>query len=182
MDISHYYPLLQTLLTPAQIVGYIGYLIGVSAFLQRSDNNFRIQLTIVNIIMAVHFYLLGPDSYVAAILNIINIFRNIASIYTNNSWVMLFFIIVMWVFGLPGISAPMQYLTVIGTSIVTFSMFRLHNQRMRLGILLSSALWIVYSIWIGSIGGLAIEITFAIANIITIYKTRNTVVNMRAAD
>lgn len=156
--------------TIPQLIGVLGYIVGVSAFLQRSDNAFRWQLTIVNIIMSVHFYLLGPDSYPAAILNIINIFRNIASAYTRNLFVMIFFIVLMWVLSLPTIVVPMQYLSVIGTSLVTFSMFRLQQASMRFGILLSSVLWIIYSIWMGSIGSLAIETTFAIINIITIIK------------
>ncbi|WP_392560018.1 YgjV family protein [Orbus mooreae] len=156
--------------TIPQLIGVLGYIVGVSAFLQRSDNAFRWQLTIVNIIMSVHFYLLGPDSYPAAILNIINIFRNIASAYTRNLFVMIFFILLMWVLSLPTIVVPMQYLSVIGTSLVTFSMFRLQQASMRFGILLSSVLWIIYSIWMGSIGSLAIETTFAIINIITIIK------------
>lgn len=156
--------------TIPQLIGIFGYVVGVSAFLQRSDNAFKWQLTIVNIIMSVHFYLLGPESYPAAILNIVNIFRNIASAYTRNMWVMLFFIALMWVLSWPTISVPMQYLSVIGTSLVTFSMFRLQQASMRFGILLSSFLWIVYSIWMGSIGSLAIETTFAIINIVTIIK------------
>lgn len=156
--------------TVAQLIGVLAYIVGVSAFLQRSDQAFRRQLTIVNMIMIVHFYLLGPASYPAAILNVINIFRNISSGYTRNMFVMLFFILLMWLASWNSITNPMQYLSVIGTSIVTFSMFRLRERSMRIGILFSSALWIVYSVWIGSIGGTAIEITFAIINIITIYK------------
>ena len=157
-------------LTLAQLIGIFGYIAGVSAFLQRSDDAFRVQLTIVNIIMTAHFYLLGPDSYPAAVLNIINIFRNIASGKTRNIWVMSFFILLMWIASWPTIIEPIQYLSVIGTSLVTYSMFRLNAQKMRLGILMSSFLWIIYGIWMGSIGGTAIEITFAIINIITIIK------------
>ncbi|WP_370516533.1 YgjV family protein [Gilliamella sp. Pas-s95] len=31
-------------------------------------------------------------------------------------------------------------------------------------------LWVIYSLWIGSLGSLAIEITFFIINIVTIIK------------
>ncbi|WP_165754918.1 YgjV family protein [Gilliamella apis] len=43
-----------------------------------------------------------------------------------------------------------------------------HN--IRLLILLSSILWIIYSLWIGSLGSLAIEVTFTIITIMTIIK------------
>ncbi|WP_417935519.1 YgjV family protein [Gilliamella apis] len=43
-----------------------------------------------------------------------------------------------------------------------------HN--IRLLILLSSILWIIYSLWIGSLGSLAIEVTFTIITIVTIIK------------
>lgn len=178
MNLSQYQSFIQELLSLPQLIGYLGYIIGVSAFFQKDDNNFRRQLTIVNVIMALHFYLLGPASWVAAILNIINIFRNIASMKTKNRGVMLFFIALMWLLSLPTLNTPVQYLTVIGTSIVTYSLFRLHAQNMRLGILLSSFLWIIYSVWVGSVGGLAIEITFAIVNITTIIKIRRSAVSL----
>ncbi|WP_334326609.1 YgjV family protein, partial [Gilliamella apicola] len=145
----------------------------ISAFLQRRDNVFRWQLTIVNVIMTLHFYLLGPESYPAAILNVVNIFRNIASNYTKNISVMLFFIALMWIFYFFTTPDPTQfihYLSVIGTTLVTIALFRLQQQKMRLLILMSSVLWIIYSLWIGSLGSLAIEVTFAIINIITIIK------------
>lgn len=164
------YPWLESYLTVPQLIGILGFLLGISAFLQKRDNAFRVHLTLVNIVMVVHFYLLGPDSYTAAILNIINIFRNIASAYTKNTFIMLFFIALMWGFSLPTLFEPIQYLSVIGTSIVTFSMFKLAHQKMRLGILLSSALWIIYSLWIHSVGSLLMEITFAVVNIYTIFK------------
>ncbi|MFQ1012796.1 YgjV family protein, partial [Gilliamella apicola] len=151
----------------------LGYLVGISAFLQRRDNVFRWQLTIVNVIMTLHFYLLGPESYPAAILNVVNIFRNIASNYTKNILVMLFFIALMWIFYFFTTPDPTQfihYLSVIGTTLVTIALFRLQQQKMRLLILMSSVLWIIYSLWIGSLGSLAIEVTFAIINIITIIK------------
>lgn len=172
MNLFQGHPLIQEILSIPQLIGYLGYIIGVSAFLQKDDNKFRLQLTIVNIIMALHFYLLSPDSYVASILNIINIFRNIASMHTRNTWVMIFFIGLMWILSLPTLNVPIQYLTVIGTSLVTYSLFRLSAQKMRIGILISSLLWIAYSLWIGSIAGVAIEVTFTIANIITITKLR----------
>ncbi|WP_334328156.1 YgjV family protein, partial [Gilliamella apicola] len=153
--------------------GILGYLVGISAFLQRRDNVFRWQLTIVNVIMTLHFYLLGPESYPAAILNVVNIFRNIASNYTKNISVMLFFIALMWIFYFFTTPDPTQfiyYLSVIGTTLVTIALFRLQQQKMRLLILMSSVLWIIYSLLIGSLGSLAIEVTFAIINIITIIK------------
>ena len=123
--------------------------------------------------MTLHFYLLGPESYPAAILNVVNIFRNIASNYTKNILVMLFFIALMWIFYFFTTPDPTQfihYLSVIGTTLVTIALFRLQQQKMRLLILMSSVLWIIYSLWIGSLGSLAIEVTFAIINIITIIK------------
>ncbi|OCG06704.1 hypothetical protein A9G13_09245 [Gilliamella sp. wkB178] len=164
---------MQKYLTIPQLIGILGFLVGVSAFLQRNDNAFRWQLTIVNVIMTIHFYLLGPESYPAAILNIINIFRNIASAYTKNIMVMLLFIALMLVFYFlttPDLTQFIHYLSVIGTTLVTIALYRLQQQQMRLLILLSSALWIIYSLWIGSLGSLAIEVTFAIINIITIVK------------
>ena len=159
--------------TVPQLIGILGYFVGISAFLQRRDNVFRWQLTIVNVIMTLHFYLLGPESYPAAILNVVNIFRNIASNYTKNISVMLFFIALMWIFYFFTTPDPTQfihYLSVIGTTLVTIALFRLQQQKMRLLILMSSVLWIIYSLWIGSLGSLAIEVTFAIINIITIIK------------
>jgi Bacterial inner membrane protein. len=164
---------IQKYLTVPQMIGILGYLVGVSAFLQRKDNVFRWQLTIVNVIMTIHFYLLGPQSYPAAILNIVNIFRNLASAYTKNIIVMLFFIALMWIFYFlttPDWTQFIHYFSVIGTTLVTFALFRLEQRQMRLLILCSSALWIIYSLWIGSLGSLAIEVTFAIINIITIIK------------
>ena len=164
---------IQKYTTVPQLVGILGYLVGVSAFLQRKDSAFRNQLTLVNIIMTLHFYLLGPESYPAAILNIINIFRNITSAYTKSLLAMLFFIVLMWIFYFlttPDCTQFIHYFSVIGTTLVTIALFRFRQQQMRLLILLSSALWIIYSLVIGSLGSLAIEITFAVINIVTIIK------------
>ncbi|SCC30125.1 inner membrane protein [Gilliamella bombicola] len=61
----------------------LDYFVDISVFfLQHNDNSFIWQLAIVNLIMSLHFYLLGPESYPAAIPNIGNIFRNIISAYT----------------------------------------------------------------------------------------------------
>lgn len=160
-------------LTIAQLIGILGYIVGVSAFLQRSDNAFRWQLTLVNVIMPIHFYLLGPQSYPAAAINIINIFSTTISGYTKNIFVMLFFIILMWVcyfITTPDLLQIMNYLSVVGTSLVIIALFRLQQQQMRLLILIACILWIIYSIWIESIGSTALEITFTLVNIYTIIR------------
>lgn len=164
-------------LTIPQLIGILGYMVGVSAFLQRSDNAFRWQLTLVNVIMPIHFYLLGPQSYPAAAINIINIFSTTISGYTKNIFVMLFFIILMWLcffLTTPDVLQAMSYLSVIGTSLVIIALFRLKQQQMRLLILIACILWIIYSIWIESIGSIALEITFTLINIYTIIKLSKT--------
>ncbi|QIQ20656.1 YgjV family protein [Zophobihabitans entericus] len=151
-----------------QGIGILGYVVGVSAFLQRSDQAFRRQLTVVSVILAIHYIMLG--AYAAGITSLISAFRNLAASYTRSIWVMFLFIALMWGMAWPTISHPLQYLTVIGTSLVTYAIFRLNGMKMRFVILLSSLMWIIHNIWAGSIGGGAVEITFAIVNIVTIYR------------
>lgn len=152
----------------AQIVGGLAFAIGVCAFWQKQDLRFRYQMVAFCLVMGVHFILMGAT--VAAIGAIINGVRSFASIKTQSRKVMWFFIALMWLMTLPNITHPFEFMTVVGSSVATWALFSKQGITLRCLILFNSLCWVVHNIWLGSIGGSLVEVTFILTNLVTITR------------
>ncbi|MGY4024538.1 YgjV family protein [Aeromonas rivuli] len=152
----------------AQGIGLAAMLVGVSAFLQRDDKRFRLRLCLYQAAIACHFAFMGANT--AALSAGLSCGRTIASGRTRSPWVMSFFLVLVWVLGIPGITSPVQWLPIIGTTIGTWGLFRAHGIALRLCMLVGGLCWTSHNILIGSIGGSLIETTFLFVNCHTMYR------------
>lgn len=152
----------------AQTVGLIALVVGISAFLQHNDQRMRGFLAIFSALIGLHFLLFGnPTAAYAAWLSGI---RALISTRTRHIGVMIFFIVVVWMLGVPHITQPVQWLTVIGTTLGTWALYREQGIRMRLVIWCSTVCWMIHNYAVGSIGGALIETCFLFVNAHTIYR------------
>ena len=152
----------------AQIVGLLACLLGVTAFMQRDDGKLRTQLILNGALMALHFLLLGAS--VAAINCLLCAVRTWVSGRTRHTAVMVLFILLSFLLTLPQLTHPMQLLTIVGTVLSTYALFRLSGSGLRLCMLASSVCWLLNNIWAGSWGGVLLEGSFFIVNGVTIIK------------
>ncbi|WP_237657931.1 YgjV family protein [Tolumonas lignilytica] len=152
----------------AQSVGLFAFVIGISAFIQRSDQRLRTFLTLYCIVIGCHFFLLGsPAAAYAAWLSGL---RSFISTRTRHVAVMCFFLLIVWVLGVPHITQPIQWLTIIGTTVGTWALYREQGLRMRLLLLTGTICWVTHNVVIGSIGGSLIEGSFLFVNSHTIFR------------
>ncbi|MEL3927184.1 YgjV family protein [Aeromonas enteropelogenes] len=152
----------------AQSVGLLACLVGATAFMQRQDNKLRLHLTLNGTLMGLHFLLLG--SSVAAINCLLCAVRNWVSGYYRGLAVMLLFLVLAWLLVIPQITHPVQILTLLGTTLSTYALFRLNGIALRLCMLSSTVCWLTHNVWAGSIGGILQESIFFVINSHTIFK------------
>ncbi|MGU5713664.1 YgjV family protein [Aeromonas taiwanensis] len=156
----------------AQGIGLLACLVGATAFMQRQDSKLRLHLTLNGTLMGLHFLLLG--SSVAAINCLLCAVRNWVSGYYRGLGVMVLFLALAWLLVIPQIGHPAQILTLIGTTLSTYALFRLNGVAMRLCMLCSTVCWLTHNIWAGSIGGILQESIFFVINSHTIFRLYKT--------
>ena len=152
----------------AQSVGLIAFGIGISAFVQKNDHRLRTFLTLYCVVIGCHFFLLGATT--AAYAAWLSGLRSFVSTRTRHVGVMCFFLLVVWVLGVPNITQPIQWLTLIGTTLGTWALYREQGIRMRLLMLMGTVCWSTHNFVIGSIGGALIEGSFLFVNSHTIFR------------
>ena len=146
----------------AQFLGLLACAIGATAFLQHQDQKLRRHLTLNGVLLALHFMMLGAT--VAAINCLLCAVRTWVSGYHRTLSVMWSFIVLAWVLVLPQLEHPMQLLTLTGTTLSTYALFRLDGLPLRGCMLVSSLCWVVHNLWAGSIGGSLLEGMFFVIN------------------
>lgn len=152
----------------AQLLGLLACAIGVTAFLQRQDRKLRLHLTLNGVLLTAHFMLLGATA--AAINCLLCAVRTWVSGYYRSLGVMLLFIALAWGLVLPQLEHPVQLLTLIGTTLSTYALFRLEGLLLRWCMLASSLCWVIHNLWAGSIGGILLEGMFLVINGYTIFS------------
>ncbi|MFB0974885.1 MAG: YgjV family protein [Tolumonas sp.] len=152
----------------AQSVGLIAFGIGISAFVQKNDHRLRLFLTMYCAVIGLHFFLMGSST--AAFAAWLSGIRSFVSSRTRHVAVMTFFLVLVWVLGIPNISQPIQWLTIIGTTLGTWALYREQGIRMRLLMLMGTICWVTHNFVIGSIGGAMIEGSFLFVNSHTIFR------------
>jgi hypothetical protein len=156
------------LFSPAQVVGYIALALGITAFLQKSDDRLKFFNGTQGLVYALHFVLLGnlPASASALISSL----RSFLAL-RYRSWLLGAAIIVANV----GLGAAFArntagWLPVVGSSIATIAIFTMRGVPFRFVLLASTLLWLANNILTGSIGGTLLELANAAVNISTIIR------------
>lgn len=152
----------------AQSVGLIAFGIGISAFVQKNDQRLRLFLTMYCAVIGLHFFLMGSST--AAFAAWLSGIRSFVSSRTRHVGVMIFFLLLVWFLGIPNITQPIQWLTIIGTTLGTWALYREQGIRMRILMLMGTVCWVTHNATIGSLGGTMIEGSFLFVNSHTIYR------------
>ena len=154
--------------TPAQILGYVALVLGVAAFLQKSDTRLKMLIAAESIAYVVHFILLG--NYPASGSAGVSCLRNLTSIKTRAPVWIAVFIAVNVVIGATFAKSVTGWLPITASCLATVAIFRMHGVAMRIVLLVCTLLWLVNNGLSGSIGGTVLEAIIAIVNVTTILR------------
>ncbi|MDA9129323.1 YgjV family protein [Candidatus Gracilibacteria bacterium] len=152
-----------------QITGFMGMAVILLAYFQKDDNNVKKLMLLSSFFWGTHFYLLGVYAGLASV--IIWVFRLFLSMKYQKSKNAFMSILCM-----VAIAAYFTYdgffsLFPIITSVVgAYSYFFLEKIKLRLAMLLSSSIWLMYHVSIGSISGIINESFTQIILILTVYR------------
>ena len=156
------------LFSPAQVVGYVALALGITAFLQKSDQRLKFFNASQGLVYALHFVLLG--NLPASASSLLSSFRSFLAL-RYRSWLLGAAIVCANV-GLGAVFAKnsVGWLPVIGSCIATIAIFTMRGVPFRCVLLVSTLLWLANNIISGSIGGTMLEIANAIINISTMIR------------
>ena len=157
-----------TAFSPAQCIGYLAFVLGVTAFLQKSDRRLKGFNAVQGLAYAAHFLLLG--SFPASASSLISAFRSFLALRTRSLWVAALVIVVNVAAGAVLVRGGTGWLTVIASCLATLAVFMLQGIPMRLVLLACTFLWLANNILCGSIGGTLLEATIAVINISTMIR------------
>ncbi len=152
----------------AQCLGYVAFVLGVSAFLQRDDRRLKLLNAAQGLVYAVHFYMLGslPLAGSAAVCAL----RSGTAAFVMRPWLAVPFVALNLAVGWRVAHTWVDWLPVAGFVIGTVSVFLLRGVPLRAGMFASSAVVMVAALLSGSIGGVALEASIAAANLVTIVR------------
>ncbi|MEM7616855.1 MAG: YgjV family protein [Pseudomonadota bacterium] len=151
-----------------QFIGIIGFLVGVIAFLNSDDKLFKYIMSVASAIMSLHFLMLGSNA--GAMMTALAAIRLIIAANNKYPHLGIIFIIINLCLGYLLFTNMIDLLPVIAAVIATYSIFYLQNIKMRYGLSMASACWLIHNIAKMSIGGILMELTFIAVNIYVIYK------------
>jgi hypothetical protein len=154
--------------SPAQVVGYIALVLGVTAFLQKNDDRLKFFNATQGLVYALHFVLLG--NLPASASSLISSLRSFLAL-RYRSWLLGAVMLCANVgMGVAFARNTAGWLPVIGSSIATIAIFTMRGVPFRSVLLASTLLWLANNILTGSIGGTLLELANATVNISTIVR------------
>ena len=157
-----------SLFTPAQILGYVALVLGVAAFLQKSDTRLKVLIAVESIVYVVHVVLLG--NYTASGSAGVSCVRNLTSIKTRAPVWIAVFLAVNVAIGVTFATGIAGWLPITASCLATVAIFRMHGVAMRIVLLVCTLLWLVNNGLSGSIGGTVLESIIALVNVATILR------------
>ena len=160
--------LAMTFFSPAQLVGYVALLFGVSAVLQKNDRHLKQLLVVQSFSYVLHFVLLGnfPASGSAGI----SCLRNLLSLRTRSPWLAAVFIAANLAIGAVFAQGVTAWFPVVGSCFATVAVFTLQGLVLRVVLLFATLFWLANNILSGSVGGMALETLIALVNVTTILR------------
>lgn len=155
-------------LSPAQLFGYVAFVLGVGCFLQTDDRRFKLFMTGECVAYVLHFALLGNPTAVAS--SLLSTLRSVLSLRTRSRWVAVAVVAANVGFGLAIATRPSDWLPLAASCLGTVALFTLQGIPMRLVMLGGTGLWIANNLIAGSVGGTALELVVAAVNLATIAR------------
>jgi len=156
------------LLSPAQLVGYVAFALGVYAFLQKDDRRLKAMIGVQASSYAVHFLLLGSTAAAAA--SAVTAVRSVLSLYTRSRYVALAILATHLAVGFATAKSLAGWLPVLASCLGTIGFFFLEGIRLRLILLNATACWLANNLILGSIGGTLLELLLGAVNATTTYR------------
>jgi hypothetical protein len=153
-----------------QIIGVVGFVFSIIAFVQKKDNAMRNMLGVSSSLVSVSYYLTG--AYAGAFIILISAVRNFVSARSNIKSLYPVFLTVNILVGIYTFKNMYDIFPILGVICSTTSVFRLHGIRFRIGMLVACALWLVYNIIVVSIGPMMMETFNIIASVYSIYRIK----------
>lgn len=151
-----------------QLFGFISFTLGVLSFLQTDDRKLKLIMVALNISNTINYALFGAMT--SLIASILSTFRTALSVKTRSLIVAMIFIVLNIGLGIWVAHSFLDLWSIIGMTIGTYALFRLHGLKMRFAFLLGSSCWLVNNIIVGSIGGTLLEIMMISVNVSTIFR------------
>jgi hypothetical protein len=156
------------LFSPAQAVGYIALILGVTSFLQKNDRRLKFFNAVQSLVYGLHFILLGHLPACASAL--VSSLRSFLALRSRSLWLGALMIAANLGLGVAFVTSWAGWLPVIGSCIATFAIFAMRGIPFRLVLLASTLLWLANAIVTGSIGGTVLELANATINISTMIR------------
>jgi hypothetical protein len=156
------------LLAPAQLLGYLALVLGVSAFLQRDDRRLRLLLVAECAAYVGHFALLGnPPASASAGVSAV---RTLLSLRWRAPWLAVASVAANVALAVAVGAHGRGLLPVVGSCLGGIAIFTLQGIPLRLVLLTSTALWLTNNVLSGSVGGTILESLIAAASVSTIVR------------
>ena len=156
------------LFSPAQVVGYLALALGITAFLQKSDQRLKFFNASQGLVYALHFVLLG--NLPACASSLLSSVRSFLALRYRSWWLGAAVIAANVALGAVVSKSAAGWLPVIASCIATIAIFTMRGVRLRCMLLASTLLWLANNIISGSIGGTILEVTNAAVNVWTMTR------------
>jgi hypothetical protein len=154
--------------SPAQCAGYVALVIGVTAFLQKTDWKLKFFNGLESFAYLVHFSLLGNPT--AVVSSSLSGARSFLAIKYQRRRLAVLFITANLVIGAYYLKTPAGALPIVGSCLASWAAFTMRGIPMRVVFLVCTLCWLANNILSGSIGGTVLETFIATANLVTIVR------------
>jgi hypothetical protein len=154
-----------------QSISVLGFCFCLFGFLQNDDDKLKIYVSVGALLISLHFFLLGAitgsfSAFVAATRYYFSSKRFVK--YSH--YIFLVYICVYSSIAYFTYNTYIDAFPVVAGVIGTISIFFLKSINMRVGIIITAALWLIHNIVKFSLGGIALETMNIIVNLFTIHK------------
>ena len=152
-----------------QILGYVASAILLSGYAIKSDVKTKTVLIFSSVIFVIHFFLLG--AFTASAVCAVNTMRNASSIFFHKSKaVFIVFAMLYIASGYFTYDTFIGVLPSIGALLTCAGMFLLGGIPFRVLVVVSTVLWLIHNIMVGSIGGTINFIILLLIGLVTIWR------------
>lgn len=153
-----------------QAFGIFAFLVAIYSFTHKNDFKLKVSLIVMFTFQTAHFFFLG--SVTGTIANALNFCRTIISIRSTHSYVGAIFISLNIAWGAANVDGFFDVFPILGASVGTYAIFYASGIKMRKLFICGAIFWLTNNIYLGSIGGVLLEVTVIIANGLTIFRLK----------
>ena len=169
-----------TLWIIGQIFGILAIITGCLSFQMRTQKQLLLVQTLTSVIFCFHYGMIGAMTGMA--MNLVNIFRNLAYDHRNQKnktgWLVpIIFTVINTFMAILAWDAWYSIFMLVGIGINTLAMALPDPQKVRISILITSPIVIVYNVLSFSIGSVIYEVVAIVSCIIALLRNRSAKVN-----